>query len=293
MFTKSVPEGYDSKETWVAARFARVIAMIFVLLVSSNATADSLEVRLSLPVDEFIYGQEIYVEISVVNLENRPLTIIDPRYPQLLRIVDQNGQRPPGQNLHITFSGTPTRELAPLESFQVLQLIYSLYLASDAPEIEAKMEIIGEHTLRAELRDIVSNTVSVRIVDNKPADREIVDALRRASRSWFKPQLHQEILDQLTSILEANPTTLYKPELLFTMARFAGYTGNDTLKSALYRRLVFECPYHIYSRSALSRLVRQMMPDASSAFLDSVIADDANTRAADWVRRYRKSMGSE
>ncbi len=267
------------------------VSSFFSPAVGRSLTADSLEIQLSMSAKEYFYGQEIYATVSVINRTDDSLQVLSTFLPTVLKLIDEIGTQRSMENIRFTMGGIGSRSLAPRETLLVDRRIHSYYYAYEDP---AKKEfILGPHTLRAEFGPFVSKTVEYEVLPNRPSDDEIVAVLGQACRSWFEPSAYTEMTERTQAVLRNSLGSIYEPELLFALRRLALGSNDDSLEVDSSKRLVTEYPNHGYAQILLVDLSNKLDPDARSDFFDSVVRDHPNTRAAKWIRQYRKSMGSE
>jgi hypothetical protein len=254
---------------------------------------DSLAIVISMPIREFRYGQDIFTEVSVINLTDDSLTILAPWHPDNLRILDEHGDDVSLNWIHVGMRRIPVQTLAPRDTLVARRPVHSYYYANKDPAKRPASYILGEHTLTAQLGDIYSNEVSYRVIEADPEDAQIIEALSMANRSWMKRNSWRAITDSLLVILRDNPNTIYKPELLSTINRFIRFIKDHQFEIDVNRRILTALPDDIVASTAMDKIISNMSSTAKATFLDSIIVKFPGTKASECAKKRRKSMGSE
>lgn len=268
--------------------------LIGLLCVSANAvqraetisqSADSLLLRCTLAGNHFVYGQEIYAEVSITNLTNRELSLLAPWMQGQLRfLVDDSADLPPLFG-RIHMPQPVTQILKPHDSLYFAQSIDPYYLADTSTFATRPHVRLGRHRLVARLGpSTFSNTCEYVIDGPKSADSEILPQLARLiSGAMDRPTL-ESTPSGVHRILQKTPESAYRLDLLKAAWQSRLQLRDvDSARTAAFE-LFRAYPDHPAAFEVLHRMCRFLAPAARTEFLNQVIRQFPAHRVSDHAR---------
>lgn len=183
-----------------------------------------IKLELSADTNVFVWGEYIWVDVSIVNLLNQEVSVPDLRSHARIHITDEHGNRVQGPIIDafmmVYVPVPPKSSIA--ESFNVEHW-------NDKTEDSPGTRLLpGTYSARAVLMDVSSNILRFKVVPPSPEQRLVAREIANKIRKW-RPAAQR--IQDAKALLRQFPHTVYLSNIYYWLLVLLTMSDNPTERS--------------------------------------------------------------